>query len=231
MSGPIDGIQGSAYKHGLRSVVPKLDFPRAAAGRTGGWNALFWDTTMQEARSTTSGHKKNGLTTRTTESHAPTGAEPVFQHYQSAVQLLQQGKFERALAILEKLLPDSPPEIRDRCRVYITACRRQLENTALSFATPEEHYDYAISKLNTGYYEEAREQFTQILAGHPDADYALYGLAVLESITGHAQDCLDNLARAIELNPKNRLQARADNDFQNMADDPRFTELLYPEVP
>jgi hypothetical protein len=33
------------------------------------------------------------------------------------------------------------------------------------------------------------------------------------------------------MNPKNRLQARVDNDFQNMADDPRFTELLYPEVP
>jgi hypothetical protein len=40
-----------------------------------------------------------------------------------------------------------------------------------------------------------------------------------------------NLARAIELNPKNRLQARADNDFLSMQDDPRFTELLYPEVP
>ena len=58
-----------------------------------------------------------------------------------------------------------------------------------------------------------------------------HGLAVLESITGHAQDCLNNLARAIELNPKCRLQARVDNDFQNMADDPRFTELLYPEIP
>ena len=50
-------------------------------------------------------------------------------------------------------------------------------------------------------------------------------------MTGRTQDCLRNLGQAIELNPKNRLQARVDNDFQNMADDPRFTELLYPEVP
>ena len=105
------------------------------------------------------------------------------------------------------------------------------KSAASSFLTPEEHYDYAISQLNTGYYEEAREQFDGILTGHPDADYAFYGLAVLEAITGRAQDCLNNLARAIELNPKNRLQARVDNDFQNMVDDPRFTELLYPEVP
>ena len=54
---------------------------------------------------------------------------------------------------------------------------------------------------------------------------------MLDSITGRAQNCLDNLAKAIELNPKNRLQARSDNDFQGMVDDPRFTELLYPEIP
>jgi len=37
------------------------------------------------------------------------------------------------------------------------------------------------------------------------------------------------LNEAIKLNPSNRFQARSDSDFNNMADDPRFTELLYPE--
>jgi tetratricopeptide (TPR) repeat protein len=147
------------------------------------------------------------------------------------VQLLQQGKYEKALAAFEKLLPAAPPEIKERCQMYITTCQRQLEQSRLTFLTPEEHYDYAVSQLNTGYYEEAREQFNAILAGYPQADYALYGLALLDAITGRTQDCLLNLARAIELNPKNRLQARADNDFLSMQDDPRFTELLYPEVP
>ena len=115
--------------------------------------------------------------------------------------------------------------------MYISTCQRQLEKHNLTFLTPEEHYDYAISQLNTGYYEEAREQFNAILAAHPGADYAFYGLALLDAMTGRAQDCLGNLARAIDLNPKNRLQARVDNDFQSMVDDPRFTELLYPEIP
>ena len=75
------------------------------------------------------------------------------------------------------------------------------------------------------------EQFERILATFPDTDFAYYGLAVLDSITGRTQDCLKNLTRAIEMNPRNRLQARADNDFQSMVDDPRFTELLYPEIP
>jgi len=147
------------------------------------------------------------------------------------VQLLQQAKYEKALAAFEKLLPEAPDEIKERCQMYIQTCRRQLERPSLAFSTPEEHYDYAVSQLNDGYFEEAREQFGKILSGHPRADYAFYGLALLDSITGRTQDCLTNLARAIELNPRNRLQARADNDFQSMVDDPRFTELLYPEIP
>jgi tetratricopeptide (TPR) repeat protein len=191
----------------------------------------FGKSMTQDARGAANSRKKNAPPAGKADSRARTGSEPVFQQYQAAVVQLQQGKYDKALGMLEKLMPDAPAEIQDRCRVYITTCRRQMEKSKLAFPTPEEHYDYAISKLNTGYFEEAREQFNLILTAHPEADYAFYGLAVLESITGHAPDCLSNLARAIDLNPKNRLQARVDNDFQNMVDDPRFTELLYPEVP
>lgn len=185
----------------------------------------------QEARSAAPSRKKAPSQAASTGGRLSVGTGPAFQHYQSAVQLLQQGKFEKAQAAFEKMLPEAPAEIRERCRMYIQTCQRQLEKPKLTFLTPEEHYDYAISQLNTGYYDEAREQFERILASYPDTDFAFYGLAVLDSITGRSQDCLKNLARAIELNSKNRLQARADNDFQSMVDDPRFTELLYPEVP
>jgi tetratricopeptide (TPR) repeat protein len=151
--------------------------------------------------------------------------------YQSAVQLVQQGKYDKALIAFEKLLPAAPPEILERAKMYISTCQRQLERTNLAFQTSEERYDYAISQLNQGYFEEAREQLNGVVTDDSRADYAFYGLAVLDSMTGHPQDCLDNLSRAIELNPKNRLQARSDNDFQSMVDDPRFTELLYPEIP
>jgi tetratricopeptide (TPR) repeat protein len=186
---------------------------------------------MQEARSAAPSRKKTPPPPAKSGGHTITGTGPAFQHYQAAVQLLQQGKYEKALAAFEKQLPTAPPEIRERCQMYIHTCQRQMEQSRLTFLTPEEHCDYAISQLNTGYYEEAREQFGNILAEHPEADYAFYGLALLDAITARPQDCLRNLARAIQLNPKNRLQARADNDFQSMVDDPRFTELLYPEIP
>jgi tetratricopeptide (TPR) repeat protein len=185
----------------------------------------------QEARPVAHDRKKERTLTDRPASHAAAGAGAAFQHYQAALQLMQNGKYDRALAAFEKLLPTAPAELLERCKMYISTCRRQLDKHELSFLTPEEHYDYAISQLNTGYYVEAREEFNSILAEHPEADYAFYGLALLEAMTGHMQDCLKDLAQAIELNPRNRLQARADSDFQSMADDPRFTELLYPEVP
>lgn len=185
---------------------------------------------MQEARNAALGRKKNAPVP-TRNDGRPAANSPAFQHYQAAVQLLQQGKYDKALAALEKLLPEAPPELKERCHMYISTCQRQMEKVQLTFETPEEHYDYAISQLNTGYYEEARDQFSAILGRYPQADYAYYGLAVLEAITGRTQECLASLGQAIDLNPKNRLQARVDNDFQNMADDPRFTELLYPETP
>jgi len=183
----------------------------------------------QEARST--GGRKKAPPTPAKSGSSSSANAAALQHYQAAVQLLQQGKFDKALAAFEKMLPTAPFEIVERCRMYVQTCQRQINKSGLKFVTPEERYDYAVSQLNGGYFEEAGDQFRGIIGDYPDADYAYYGLAVLDSITGRAQGCLDNLAKAIELNPKNRLQARSDNDFQNMVDDPRFTELLYPEIP
>ena len=146
------------------------------------------------------------------------------------MQLMQEGKYEKARAAFEKLMQTAPPELLERCRTYMVACERQRQRAALTFSTAEEQYDYAVSLLNTGNYEDARDQFENLLSKNNLASYAHYGLAVLNSMTGQAEECLGHLRMAIELNPQNRIQARGDADFVDMVDDPRFTELLYPEA-
>ena len=184
---------------------------------------------MQEARDSSSARRP-----RTSAAKPAAAAEPqsprMLADYQNAVQLMQQGKYEKARAAFEKLSRDAPPEILERVRVYITVCDRNCASDARSFDTPEEQYDYAVSLLNAGSWEEARDQFEAILASSPKADFAHYGMAVLSSMTGQAEEALEHLSRSIELNPSNRIQARSDPDFVDMADDPRFTELLYPEL-
>ena len=151
-------------------------------------------------------------------------------HYEAALRLMQEGKYDKAHAAFDKMLTAGAGELSERVRMYANACLLQAAKGKNNFASHEEQYDYAVSLLNDGHYEDAREQFKQILKANEKADYAFYGLAVLSSMTGDSHRCLEHLTEAIRQNPRNRIQARADSDFQDMADDPRFTELLYPEV-
>ena len=185
----------------------------------------------QEARIPSSSRKKTTAAATREQAQAAAHTGPFYQHYQAALQLMQQSKFEKALVALEKLLPTAPSDAAERCRMYVRACQRQLASRTLVFDSLEEQYDYAVSLLNTDYFEEAREQFLAILGVSPQAAYAYYGLAVLDAITGQVEDCLDRLSQAVAADGRYRLQARTDADFQNMNDDPRFTELLYPEIP
>jgi tetratricopeptide (TPR) repeat protein len=171
---------------------------------------------------------------RTLAGDAPASGDGSRAHtlalYEAALRLMQEGKFDNAHTAFQHMLAASPPDLAERIRMYINACVQQISRNETQFHSDEERYDYAISLLNDGNYEDARTQLKGILAGNDCADYAFYGLAVLSSMTGDAYHCLEHLTEAIRLNPHNRIQARADSDFQDMADDPRFTELLYPEA-
>ncbi len=156
--------------------------------------------------------------------------QQILSDYQTAVTFMQQGNYTAAHPALKKLLAEAPPEFTDRIRMYLSACIARANKPDAAFASPEEQYDYAISLLNDGRYEDAQEHLNEILSGNEAADYAFYGLAVIASMTGDAQTCLDKLTEAIRLNGKNRILARSDSDLQEMADDPRFTELLYPDA-
>ena len=161
--------------------------------------------------------------------HSSTGTGPAFQHFQAAMVQLQQGKFDKALAAFEKLLAAAPTELLERCKMYISICQQQLDKRTLTFSTPEEHYDYAVSLMNVGDYVTAREHIEKLLKQSPKTDFVIYGLAALDCLTGHVEDSLKHLDEALRLNAGLRFQARNDSDFHNLAEDPRFTELLYPD--
>ena len=150
--------------------------------------------------------------------------------YESALKLMQAGKYEKAHEAFTKMLESAPQDLADRIRMYISACVAQIDKGTTNIQTHEERYDYAISLLNQGNYEDARLHLKEILLKEKSADYAFYGLALLSSLTGDHDTCIEHLTEAIRLNGQNRLQARLDSDFDGVAEDPRFTELLYPEV-
>jgi tetratricopeptide (TPR) repeat protein len=138
------------------------------------------------------------------------------QNYEAGLRALQEHKFEKAKPLFEKVLAG--------------ICNQHLERTtAQQFKSVEEHYDYAVSLMNVGDYVTAREHIEKLLKQSPKADFVIYGLAALDCLTGHVEDSLKHLDEALRLNSSLRYQARNDSDFHNLAEDPRFTELLYPD--
>jgi len=163
---------------------------------------------------------------------APPDHSVALKNYESAVRSMQEKKYDRAKAGFESLLAVEglPPFIGDRARLYLSACSLKLASPAAHPKSPTDQYDYAVALMNQGDYDGARVQLDRLARNSPEVDFAHYGLAVLSCIAHRAEDALRHLERAIELNPQNRIHARNDADFQGMADDPRFTELLYPEA-
>jgi len=151
------------------------------------------------------------------------------QAYELGLRSLQERKFEKAKASLQKVLAGPNKSLADRAQVHILTCDKFLEKPALHFKTPEEHFDYAMSLMNTGDFVTAGEHLDKLLKQQPRSDYVLYGLAALYCLTGHVEESLKTLQEAIQVSPALRFQARNDGDFQNLAEDPRFTELLYPD--
>jgi len=153
----------------------------------------------------------------------------LLQSYEGGLRAMQEHKYDKAKPLLQKVVSGANRELADRASVHLNACNQQMERGATQFKTAEEHYDYAVSLMNVGDYVGAREHIEKLSKQVPKADYVAYGLAALDCLTGHLEDSLRNLSRAIGLNPALRFQARNDSDFQNLSEDPRFTELLYPD--
>jgi tetratricopeptide (TPR) repeat protein len=151
------------------------------------------------------------------------------QNYESGLRAMQEHKFEKAKGYLQKVIGGPSKELADRANVHLSTCNQHAEKAANQFRTPEEHFDYAVSLMNLGDYVTAREHMEKLSAQVPTADYVAYGMAALDCLTGHVEDSLRHLDEAIRTNPALRFQARNDSDFQNLAEDPRFTELLYPD--
>jgi tetratricopeptide (TPR) repeat protein len=162
------------------------------------------------------------------------GDDPRFaqavQNYEAGLKCLQSHKYDKAKACFEKVIGGPSPELADRASTHLNTCIQHINQDAANFKTPEERYDYAVSLMNMGDYVSAREFFDELTQKHPKLDYVWYGAAALNCLMGSFPDAITKLSEAIRLNPNNRFQARNDSDFKSLSDDPRFTELLYPDT-
>jgi tetratricopeptide (TPR) repeat protein len=178
--------------------------------------------------------KKNALPPRTPQRGGVELVDPMVQAqlrtYEEAMSLFHQQKFQRAKAELEKVMAGPSKELADRARTHLRITEQRMKPSHdQNPKSPEEHYQRGVAMMNLGRWDEARESLEKSRKLAPKADHVHYALAALDCLTGEADAAMANLKIAIELRPANRYHARNDEDFAFLQEDPRFTELLYPE--
>lgn len=119
--------------------------------------------------------------------------------------------------------------IAHRAELHVRMCERRLEEPVLVLRTAEEHYNYAVTMINTRNLDVARQHLMSALAQEPRADHVYYALALCDGLSGDLQGAYENLKRAIDLQPSNRISARQDTDFASIANQPPLDRLLFPE--
>jgi tetratricopeptide (TPR) repeat protein len=158
------------------------------------------------------------------------GVQQQLKQYEEALLLFQQQKFVKAKEILEKIIGGPSKELGDRAGVHLRVCEQRISRSPNNNPrSADECYQHGVALMNLGRWDDAREHLDRARKLAPKADHIVYAMAALDCLTGEAEAAMKNLKLAIELRPENRYHARNDEDFAFLQEDPRFTELLYPE--
>ncbi|MDQ6678796.1 MAG: hypothetical protein M3Z09_16050 [Acidobacteriota bacterium] len=156
------------------------------------------------------------------------------QTFDRAMRLFRAQQFGEAKVLLTEAIIGPQKEIAHNARLHIIMCDRRLNQPALSLESLEDHYNYAIERLNARDVEKARKHLdcamSLILDGqNSSVDHLYYALALCAGLSGDTEGAYENLKEAIALNPRNRAAARQDSDFAPVSQQPLIQQLLYPE--
>jgi tetratricopeptide (TPR) repeat protein len=164
------------------------------------------------------------------EATAVSAAEEQMKRFEEAIKLFRSQNFAQAKVAFEHAIEGPQREVAHNAKLHISMCERRLQSENVNFATAEEHYDYGIARLNSRDLPAARRHFEAALALAPGGDHIYYGLALCCGLSGDLQGCYENLKRAIDIQPRNRLAARQDPDFNVIGQHPVFHQLLYEKL-
>jgi len=149
--------------------------------------------------------------------------------FEAAMKFFHARQLREARALFLQAAAGTGRDIAQRANLHIAMCDRRLVQTVVTFGTAEECYNYGIAMINARNLAEAQVHLEKALSLAPGSEHIHYALALAQALSGDLSSAHENLRRAIELEPRNRLLARQDADFAPLANQAAFRSLLYPE--
>jgi len=161
---------------------------------------------------------KNAVTKKTVSAvELPNASAIQLKNYEQAVQLFAQRKLAEAMERFLEVAKGPAQHISDKARSYAQVCERRTNGVQVKISTAEDHFNYGVERLNARDVELAKHHLGRALALQPEADHVLYTLALCCGFAGDGNGACENLKRAIDLDPRNRILARQDPEFTALA--------------
>lgn len=160
-------------------------------------------------------------------------SKELYKLYEQGLKFLHRNSYEKARNKFTQLLEKFPTdiEVTSRAKTFIQICDRHLDLKQNQPAlNPEVIFNQAAIHHNAKRYEEALETLSQAIKLTPKRkDHIYYSMAAAEVCIGNTTQGLAYLRKAITMNEENRFFANNDPDFEPIADNPEFEELIHPE--
>jgi tetratricopeptide (TPR) repeat protein len=147
----------------------------------------------------------------------PSAMEVQLKIYENAVQLFSQRKLVEARLRFLEVVKGPAPHISDKARSYVQVCERRTNTVEVNLSTAEDHFNYGVERLNARDTDLAMHHLEHALALEPEADHVLFTMALCCGLAGDGNGACENLKRAIDLEPRNRILARQDPEFSALA--------------
>jgi len=151
--------------------------------------------------------------------------------YTQAVEALHHKSWSKAAKLFATVVESADlPEVRERARQYLAACRQQEAlHEAKAGKQPKEEaedpYLRAVFEKNRGDLAAAFALCRQGGKDQKDERFA-YLAASIHAVEGRIDEAAQALGRAVELSAKNRIHAFHDPDFAELRGNPSFRHLF-----
>jgi Tfp pilus assembly protein PilF len=136
--------------------------------------------------------------------------------FEKGIELFRQGLFAEARSFFEQAVEGPLLDMGAAARAHTRMCELRIGRTAPALTTAEDRYNLGVALLNQRRLREAEAQFEEALLLAPEGDHIHYALALSRGLSGDILRASQNLRRAIELQPRNRIQALNDPDFAGL---------------
>lgn len=139
--------------------------------------------------------------------------EPAVQAYAEGLAALYRQEWEAGARLFDAVVRDGDrPELADRARQLLAVCRQRANGTAVADGDP---FLRAVVTKNRGDLAGALGLCREGGREAKDDRFA-YLAAAVHAVEGRIDEAARALARAVELNPRNRVHAYHDADFAEL---------------